>query len=199
VNVCFGYVQDLVRLTAAEEGTTEEMSKLWQVDKALEGSEGLGWVRERLEVYDWSKVDWITVRRGRSKRYSFRGVCKSSHKERGYRINCNVSKHTLYPTTYYMRISPLYRNPDGTWPEVPNGHQVGDNYVATRNGKSIQWTRLYRPLELRSEDEVLVYLVAHEAFHYLRKTRQVAGQHGEIEADAFALKMLEQYRDEPNT
>jgi hypothetical protein len=37
-------------------------------------------------------------------------------------------------------------------------------------------------------------LVAHEAFHYLRKTRQVAGRHGEIEADAFALEMLEKYR-----
>jgi hypothetical protein len=54
---------------------------------------------------------------------------------------------------------------------------------------------LYRALELRNEDEVLVFLVAHEAFHYLRKTKQVAGRHGEIEADAFALKMLEQYRE----
>jgi hypothetical protein len=48
---------------------------------------------------------------------------------------------------------------------------------------------------------VLVFLVAHEAFHYLRKTKQVKGRHGEIEADAFALKMLERYRDgsEPTT
>jgi hypothetical protein len=51
------------------------------------------------------------------------------------------------------------------------------------------------PLKLRSEDEALVFLVAHEAFHYLRKTRQVEERHGEIEADAFALKMLERYRD----
>jgi hypothetical protein len=42
----------------------------------------------------------------------------------------------------------------------------------------------------------LVFLVAHEAFHYL-KTGQVAGWHGEIEVDAFVLKVLEQYRDEP--
>jgi hypothetical protein len=56
---------------------------------------------------------------------------------------------------------------------------------------------LYRPLELGSEDEVLVFLVAHEAFYYLRRTRQVASQHGEIEADAFALTILERYRDEP--
>ena len=54
------------------------------------------------------------------------------------------------------------------------------------------------PLKLGSEDEVLVFLVAHEAFHYLRKTRQVEGRHGEIEADAFALKVLEQYREGSN-
>jgi hypothetical protein len=95
-----------------------------------------------------------------------------------------------------MRVSPLYRNADGTWPEVPEGHLVGDRYVATRRyGQRVQWKRLYRPIELGSEDEVLVFLVAHEAFHYLRKTRQVEGRHGEIEADAFALKMLKHYRD----
>ncbi len=173
------------------------MGKLWRVDKALEDSEGLRWVRERLGAYDWSKLDWVTVRRGRSEAYAFRGVCKSPRKGRGYRINCNVSKHTPYPIAQFMRVSPLYRNLDGTWPEVPEGHKVGGHYAATRDGKSVQWRRLYRPLELGSEDEVLVFLVAHEAFHYLRKTGQVAGRHGEIEADAFALQMLERYRDEP--
>jgi hypothetical protein len=173
------------------------VGKLWRVDKVLEGSEGLRWVRERLGDYDWSKVDWITVRRGRSVRYAFRGVCRSPSKGRGYRINCNVSKHATFPITQFMRVSPSYRNPDGTWPQVPEGHEVGDRYVSNRDGKSIQWKRLYRHLELRSEDEVLVFLVAHEAFHYLRRTKQVEGRHGEIEADAFALRILEQYREGP--
>ena len=175
------------------------MGNLWRVDKALEGSEGLRWVREQLRAYDWSKVDWITVRRGRSERYAFRGVCRSPSKGRSYRINCNVSKHTPYPIIHFMRVSPLYHNPNGTWPQVPEGHKVGDRYVATRNGRSVQWRRLYRPLEIGNEDEVLVFLVAHEAFHYLRRTRQVSGRHGEIEADAFALKTLEQYREGSNT
>ena len=171
------------------------MSRFWRVDKALEDSDGLRWIRERLGAYDWSKADWISVRRGRSEKFAFRGVCKTRRNGGGYRINCNVSKHATYPIYQYMRISPLYRRPDGTWPEVPEGHKVGDRYVAARsNGESVQWKRLYRPLELGSEDEVLVFLVAHEAFHYLRKTRQVEGRHGEIEADAFALKMLEHYR-----
>jgi hypothetical protein len=46
------------------------MGKLWRVDETLENSEGLRWVRERLAAYDWSKVDWITMRRGRSERYA---------------------------------------------------------------------------------------------------------------------------------
>jgi hypothetical protein len=174
------------------------MGKFWRVDKALEDSEGMRRIRERLETYDWSKADWMSVRRGRSKKYAFRGVCKAPRNGSGYRINCTVSKHASYPIHQLMRLSPLYRNPDGTWPEVPEGHEVGDRYVATRNGENVQWRRLYRPLELGSEDEVLVFLVAHEAFHYLRKTRQVEGRHGEIEADAFALKMLEHYRDGSN-
>ena len=52
------------------------MSRFWWVDKALEDSEGLGWIRERLGAYDWSKADWISVRRGRSEKFAFRGVCK---------------------------------------------------------------------------------------------------------------------------
>jgi hypothetical protein len=175
------------------------MGKLWRVDEALEGSEGLGWIRERLGEYDWSKVDWVTVRRGRSERYAFRGVCKSPFKGCDYRINCNVSRHTPYPITYCVRVFPLYRNPDGTWPEVPQGYEVGGHCVSTRDGKSVQWKRLYRHLELGSEDEVIVFLVTHEAFHYLRRTRQVEGRHGEIEADAFALRILEQYHEEFST
>jgi hypothetical protein len=30
------------------------MSRFWRVDKALEDSEGLRWIRERLGAYDWS-------------------------------------------------------------------------------------------------------------------------------------------------
>ena len=172
------------------------MNRFWRVDMALEDSEGLRWIRDRLGPYDWSKADWISVRRGQSEKYAFRGVCKMPRNGGGYRINCNVSSHAAYPIYQYMRVPPLYRNPDGTWPKAPEGHLVGDRYVAARNnGQSVQWKRLYLPLELGNEDEVLVFLVAHETFHYLRKTRQVEGRHGEIEADAFALKILKHYRD----
>ena len=67
------------------------------MDEALEGSEGLRWIRERLGAYDWSKADWISVRRGRSKKYAFRGVCKMPRNGDGYRINCNLSRRAAYP------------------------------------------------------------------------------------------------------
>ena len=65
------------------------MGELWRVDEALQDSEGLGWVRERLAAYDWSEADWITVRRGRSEAWAFRGVCKFPREGRAYRINRN--------------------------------------------------------------------------------------------------------------
>jgi hypothetical protein len=96
------------------------VGKVWRVDKTLEDSEGLRWIRERLGAYDWSKVDWNTVRRGRSERHAFRGVCRSPREGHGeYRINCNVSIHARYPITQFLRVSPLYRNPDRMWPKLP--------------------------------------------------------------------------------
>ena len=59
------------------------MSGFWRVDEALEASEGLRWIREHLGAYDWSKAEWISVRRGRSKKYAFRGACKMPHNGSG--------------------------------------------------------------------------------------------------------------------
>jgi len=34
-------------------------------------------VDKALEACDWSKADWISVRRDRNEKYAFRGVCKA--------------------------------------------------------------------------------------------------------------------------
>jgi hypothetical protein len=121
------------------------MGSFWRMERAIEESEGLRWIRERLAAYDWSKADWVSVRRGRSEKYAFRGVCKMPRDGSGYRINCNVSGHAAYPIHQRMRVSPLYRNPDGTWPKAPEDHLVGDRYVARSNGKSVQCETVVPP------------------------------------------------------
>jgi hypothetical protein len=119
-------VDEASRRLAVPVREAKAVGKLWRVDKALKDFESLRWIRQRLAAYEWSKADWITVRRGHSEAYAFRGVCKYPRKGGGnYRINCNVSRHARYPITYYMRVSPLYRNADGTWPRTPKGHKVG--------------------------------------------------------------------------
>src|SRR5918995_5545223 len=56
---------DVRRADSAAGRVARAMSKFWRVDTALEDSEGLWWIRKRLEAFDWSKADWISVRRGR--------------------------------------------------------------------------------------------------------------------------------------
>jgi hypothetical protein len=47
---------------------------------------------------------------------------------------------------------------------------------------------------LRDRDEALVWIIAHEAFHYLRRTRQIDGKNVEIEADRYAEGVLRAFQ-----
>jgi hypothetical protein len=182
----------------------------WKVTEELEGSKGVEWIRRELEAYDWSQCEWITVRRGawgsRVSTYPFEteqgytnkvaGTCKFPG-YRGiekYRINRRVNTRMGWPAPTYQRVSPLYRNRYGPqpWPEVPEDHFTGEWLMDSKTGR--EWRRLYRRLWLADEDEGLVYIIAHEAFHYLRRTRQIEGNNVEIDADRFAEDMLESFR-----
>ena len=180
----------------------------WKVSKELEGSRGLEWIRRELGAYDWSQCEWITVRRGawghKVSTYPFEGGQGWTNKVGGrcqhpgyrgiekYRINCGVNTRLGWPAPQYQRVSPLYRNEDGTWPEVPDDHFTGEWLISADGSR--EWKRVYRRLWLDNEDEALVYIIAHEAFHYLRRTRQVEGKNVEIDADRYAEDMLERFR-----
>jgi hypothetical protein len=47
---------------------------------------------------------------------------------------------------------------------------------------------------LRDQDEALVWIIAHEVFHYLRRIRQIDGKNGEIEADRYAEVVLRTFQ-----
>jgi hypothetical protein len=134
------------------------------------------------------------------------GRCRYPTSEtKAYRISCHVPGP--FPTTFRTRKPPIYRRPDGTWPfsegnpdgtplarNLPPGWALGAFCRDATSGKD--WVRLVGRTELRDLDEGIVWIVAHEAFHYLRRTRQVPGRNTEIEADAFADRKLEEFRAE---
>ena len=62
-------------------------------------------------------------------------------------------------------------------------------------GPGRRWKRAYGKTVVHNLDEAIVWIVAHEAFHWLRHTRQVPGRNTEVEADAFADRQLTAFRE----
>ena len=71
----------------------------------------------------------------------------------------------------------------------------GPVVVDRRSGR--RWKRVYGKTVVHSLDEAIVWIVAHEAFHWLRHTRQVPGRNTEVEADAYADRQLSVFRAGP--
>jgi hypothetical protein len=89
-------------------------------------------------------------------------------------------------------MRPLYRSLDGSWPEVPAGCRLAGHRHDPRTGR--EWHRLLTGYTLRSMNEAVVFVGAHEVFHFLRHSRQLGGRNGENEADQFASGQLDEFR-----
>jgi hypothetical protein len=177
----------------------------WKIAKELEDSKGIAWIRGKLAAYDWSQCEWITVRKGAwghhmstyplesTKGWTNKvtGRCRYPRHTRSglYRLNCSVNTRMGWPGFIYQRLSPLYRNEDGTWPEMPSDCFVGQWWISEDGAR--EWK-----IWINTEDEALLYISTHEAFHYLRRTRQLGGKNVEIEADAYAYEMLKNFRED---
>ncbi len=171
--------------------------KLWRVDEGFRGSasEGLAWCEELMSGYDLDKLSRLTVRYGAKKQGppGVWGTCyHPTRKIPSYRITCSIKGP--FPAFTYTRKSPLYAFEDGTYPPTPHGLRRGVEVVSRRNGKVRRWVRLYGQTELATLDEAIVWIVAHESYHFLRKTRQIPGRNVEIDADRFSDDALEHFR-----
>lgn len=168
---------------------------IWRVDEQFRDSEGLAWCEEFMDGYDLSKLSRLTIRDG-SKRQGQPGVWGTCYyptkRLPSYRITCSLK--FPYPAVTHTRQSPLYADENGSYPPVPHGLIPGQEFVSTRKEKTRQWIRLYGETRLETVDEAIVWIVAHEAYHFLRKTRQVPGRNAEIEADSFSDESLEYFR-----
>lgn len=165
----------------------------------------MAWVKAFLSRYDTVDVAWLRIDFGREYRdrrgrryHKYRGVygrCWYPTPEQpAFRLSCQVPGP--FPCQIVIRQRPVYRRPDGTWP--PEARRLrGKINRDPRTGK--EWRRSYGRTTVRTLDEGIVWIFAHEAFHWLRKTRQIPGRNNEIEADAFADRQLRQFLEEAAT
>ncbi|MDQ3360099.1 MAG: hypothetical protein M3534_00290 [Actinomycetota bacterium] len=157
--------------------------------------DGLRWIEREFSAYDFSPIERFALRDGstsKKKPPGVWGMCSYPRRGRGYKITCSV-KQPL-PVEILTRQRPLYRREDGSFPSTPYGMRRGQLFVSQRGGRERAWHRLYGTTILRDTDEAALWIVAHEMYHYLRRTRQVDGTNNEIEADAFSDETLRRYR-----
>jgi hypothetical protein len=150
-------------------------------------TEGLDWARGFLARYDTTRIEWIRIDRGRGAYQGVYGRCWYPSPDRpSYRISCQVPGP--FPCHIVTRRSPLYRRENGSFPRAPAGCRRTTRCIDDRTGR--EWYRVIGVTEAPTLDAGIVWIVAHEAYHFLRRTRQVPGRNDEIRADAFADEQL---------
>jgi hypothetical protein len=162
----------------------------WLIDLNGQEPRALEWAREFFSEYDTTLLAWIRIDRGRGKYTGAYGRCWFPNRRIPYyRISCQVPGP--FPCDLPTRQSPVYITPDGSHPPFPPGTRPGDRVKDMRTGR--EWIRMLGSTRLRTMDEAIVWVLAHEAFHFLRRTRQVPGRNNEIQADRFADDTLRFY------
>jgi hypothetical protein len=163
----------------------------------------LAWVKGFLGRFDTSAVGWLRIDFGREYRdrlgrryHKYRGVYGRcwypTERQPTVRISCQVPGP--FPCEIVTRQRPVYRNPDGSWPPEARGLR-GPVFVDARTGRA--WKRVYAATRVADLDEAVVWIFAHEAFHWLCRTRQMPGRNTEAAADAFADRCLREFRQSP--
>lgn len=163
----------------------------WIVQPRLRSSPAVAWGRAWLEDFDLSLLDWVRVDTGRGRYEGAYGRCWFPDEGKGYRISCQVPGP--FPTQQRIYLRPVYRRPDGSWEPRPKGARVSQHWASVEGR---EWLTVYRKILLGDRDEAIVWMIGHEAFHFLRRTRQVSGRNVEWQADAFACNLLDRWRQE---
>jgi len=167
----------------------------------------IAWLEDWLARFDTSELAYINMRlpvKAQSTKGGHGGVYGMCYyparKKRDrvgikayYRISCTVAQKII-PFQIDTRRKPLYKNPDGTWPPVPEGCKKGAWNSANNNGKVREWWSIIGQTNINTFDEAAVWLFGHEIFHFLRRTKQVPGRNTQIEADVFGDALLYCFR-----
>lgn len=184
---------------ASEQGPTTSKIDL-RLDEARSGqcAPGRLFIEQFMQPFDLSKLAYLKLAPGTPRGVGVYGVCRYPDKHgkteltrTKYRISCFFTGP--YPHMLWVRRRPIYRNENGSWPTIPK--QLFLRGVTTHGSPPARaWQQLVAVNPLMDDSEALVWIAAHELFHFLRHTRQIAGRNTEVEADIFADETLEQFR-----
>lgn len=134
-------------------------------------AEVAAFVMQQLAGFDLSKVREFRLYRSMGKQ-RLAGHCQYPHKKSKrtmYRLTAGVNLALSYPW--------MYEAPVGTTQHVGGA-----------------WSYVLEHVTFATPEEVLVYLAGHEAFHFLRHSRQVSGRNGEPSATRYGLEWLARWR-----
>jgi hypothetical protein len=177
------------RTSASKDSATKWIIELdrHEVESAID------WSRDLFARYDTTEMASIRIGKGRGRASGVYGQCTYPRVDFPYySIRCYVPGP--FPCLISTRQSPIYRQLDGGWPPIPEGCVEGIYCRAEKGGVVREWKRVIGYTEALTQEEGIIWIVAHEAFHFLRRTQQLPGRNTEIEADKFADEQLKSLR-----
>jgi len=142
----------------------------------IENRTGLGecekFLREKVKAHDFSRVVITLKYTRRNCQRPHTGVVywPPPRSRKGiYTLICRVNRRTNFPYSCKAAI--------GT--------------VQTGNG---DYEYIYERVVFSDVEEAMIFVIGHEVFHYLRRTKQIPGRNTEPQANQFGLKWLEEFR-----
>ena len=169
----------------------------WNIPKTVQDDLKLciGYTSSFLSDYDIKKLDGIKIITRKSK-HAVKGKCYFPTSTSGYRIDINIPGPFPHNLSRYCK--PVYKNPDGTWPEVPANCLPTKRVILVDENKNVkkEWIRLITTYPLKTIQEAFIFVFFHETYHFLAHSKQIRGRNAENEADQFALKHLNLWRQD---
>jgi hypothetical protein len=131
-------------------------------------------LEDKLNRFDASALEYFRLydRTGKTATAGIWGRCNypNRRKRLGYRIRCSVS---IDAREFPYRVR---------WA------------VGTRAIDKARWEWLWREEHLQTKEEAFVLVAGHEAFHWLRHSRQIPGANRETQANRYGCAWLDEWR-----
>lgn len=151
----------------------------FQLVDTLGIAEVTAFVELKMSGFDTSKVDWFRLKPLACKNGAGHGYCKypervkkgSRQFKHHYRLNAGVNQNQAFPYRWEMQIG------SETHPTKP---QI--------------WSYVTEDVVFADPAEYAVWICGHEAYHFLRHSRQVPGRNTQVQANLFGLNWLKEFR-----